>query len=71
MKNIAPPILLDIMKDGRFLCQLRYCKRGFPKIINGKVYEAYEEKDIKAFVEQQRPSLIGKQYKIEFATQRV
>lgn len=64
-------ILLDIMHDGRFVCQLRYTKRGFPKIIGGEVREVYESKDIEAFVEQQRPSLKGKDYQIVFTKNKV
>ena len=70
-KPSTPPVLLDVMMNGRFLCQLRYNKRGFPRVINGKVFEVYNYNDLQAFVEEQRPSLKGKSYIIKFATQKV
>lgn len=36
-KPAYPPLILDIMLDGRFICQLRYKGYPFPKIIDGKV----------------------------------
>ena len=65
------PVLLDIMQDGRFLCQLRYNKRGFPQMINGEFVEVHDQKDIEEFVYSQRPSLKGKNIKIEFSNQSV
>lgn len=66
-----PPILLDIMQDGRFLCQLRYTKRGFPRMINGKIVEEHNQEDIEKFVYEQRPSLRDKNITIAFANQKV
>ena len=69
---IPPPtILLDIIKNGRYYCQLRYTKRGFPCIIKGNITEVINSDDIKDFVEHQLPTLRGKQYRIEFANQRI
>lgn len=65
------PVLLDIMQDGRFLCQLRYNKRGFPQMIDGEFIEVYDPKDIEEFVYSQRPSLKGKNIKIEFSNQSI
>lgn len=65
------PILLDIIKNGRFYKQLKYTKRGFPMLIDGKVIETYNSEDIKKFVEESLPSLVGKNYNIKFAKQRV
>lgn len=65
------PILLDIIKNGRFYKQLEYIKRGFPKLIDGKVIETYNSENIKKFVEESFPSLVGKDYNIEFAKQKV
>ena len=65
------PILLDIIKNGRFYKQLKYTKRGFPMLIDGKVIETYNSDDIKKFVEESLPSLVGKNYNIKFAKQRV
>ena len=65
------PILLDIIKNGRFYKQLKYTKRGFPQIIDGKIVETHDASDIKKFVEESLPSLVGKDYNIKFAKQRV
>ena len=65
------PILLDIIKNGRFYKQLKYTKRGFPQIIDGKIVETHDARDIKKFVEESLPSLVGKDYNIKFAKQRV
>ena len=65
------PIILDIIKDGRFYKQLKYTKRGFPQMLNGKIVEAHDADDIKRFVEESLPSLVGKNYNIKFAKQRV
>ena len=66
-----PEILLDIMLDGRFVCQLRYARQGQLKIINGNMAEVYDLDDLQSFVEKERPSLIGQPYKIEFSQQHI
>ena len=63
-------MLLDIMLDDRFICQLNYKKHGFPVEVDGKIYESYELSDLKEFIEQQKPSLIGKNYRIEFSKEK-
>lgn len=65
------PILLDITKNGRFYKQLKYTKRGFPQILDGKIVEAHDAHDIEKFVEESLPSLKGKDYNISFAKQKV
>ena len=63
---------LDIMSaDGTFLCQLRYDKRGFPKMENGKVVERFNRKELEEFEFSKRPSLRGKDIRIETTNQRV
>lgn len=65
-------ILIDVMQDGRFLFQLRYSKRGFPKLVNGEIVETHNFRDIENFVYEQRPSLRGKKnVLITFSNQRV
>ena len=64
-------ILLDVMLHGRFVCQLKYDKRGLPDMVDGEIIEVHNQQEIKDFVFQQRPSLIGKDIVIEFASQRV
>ena len=64
------PILLDIMQDGRFLCQMKYPHRGFPQMLDGKLVEAYDYNDFEKFVFEKRPSLRNKQIVILPSTQR-
>lgn len=66
-----PKILLDIMLDGRFVCQLRYSRQGQLEIINGHMAEVYDLDDLQSFVEKERPSLIGQPYRIEFSQQHI
>lgn len=40
-------------------------------LIDGKVIETYNSEDIKKFVEESLPSLVGKNYNIKFAKQKV
>lgn len=66
------PIYLDIMSaDGKFIQQLRYDKRGFPEMIDGVVKEVHNTKDIEDFVYSKRPSLRGKNIRIEMSIQRI
>ena len=65
------PIILDIIKEGRFYKQLKYTKRGFPQMLNGKIVEVHNADDIRKFVEESLLSLVGKNYNIKFAKQRV
>ena len=73
MNSSTPPIgiLLDITENGKFLCQLRYTKRGFPEMIDGRLTEVHDIADIQKFVFQQRPFLRHLKIRIEFAKQRV
>lgn len=68
---MAKTLLLDIMLDGRFKCQLKYEIASFPLVLDGEVVESYDISDLQEFVERERPSLKGKDFKIEFATQKV
>lgn len=69
-RQSSPTILLDIMLDGRFLCQMKYPHRGFPQMYNGKVVETYDYNDFEKFVFEKRPSLRNKQIAILPSTQR-
>ena len=64
-------LLLDVIVDDRFYRQLRYPKRGFPTIIDGKAIETYKVSDFKAFAEEQLPSLKGKNWSIIPSVQRI
>lgn len=65
------PLLLDIMEGDRFIDQMSYPKRGFPKMVDGVITEAYDIRDIEQFVFDKRPSLRNRNIRIEFSTQRV
>lgn len=66
------PLLLDVSLNGRFICQLKYDKRGFPEEIGGGRYiEVHRMEDLEAFVREKRPSLRGKDIKIAFSDQKV
>lgn len=66
------PVLLDVMLDDKYICQLKCIRRGFPKIVNGEVIENYEDDEyFRAFVEKQRPSLKGKPFKVIPSNQKI
>lgn len=65
-------LLIDVMLGDRFVCQLRYLGRPFPSVVeDGVILPTYDGDDIKRFVEEKRPSLKGKGYRIEFSNQIV
>lgn len=69
---MKPPVLLDIMVNGRFYTQLRYTKRGFPKMIDGEIVEMHNVKDIEEFVHEKLPSLkYKKNVNFVFTSQKV
>lgn len=66
------PFFLDIYRqDGSFYTQLRYTKRGFPRMIDGRIVEVHNSQDICSFVEQRLPSLIGTDYRALPSSQRI
>lgn len=62
-------ILIDVMLEGRFICQLSYFGHPFPLMHNGKVYAAYDLNNIRQYVEEKRPSLKNKNFQIEISNQ--
>jgi hypothetical protein len=68
---MSKPILLDIMQGDTFIMQMRYDKHGFPEMIDGEVVEVHRAEDIEEFVYSKRPSLRGKNIRIETTDQRV
>jgi len=68
---MSKPILLDIMQGDTFIMQMRYNKRGYPEMIDGKLQEVHKLEDITEFVYSKRPSLRGKGIKIKFSNQQV
>ena len=64
--------LFDVMlSDGTFFCQLRYTGTPFPMVINGKIVPTYDEKDLKRFAIEKRPSLADKKFNVCLTNQRV
>lgn len=53
------PILLDIMQGDKFICQMKYTKRGTPTIVDGEIREVHDMGDLEQFVYENRPSLRG------------
>ena len=64
-------VLLDIMLEWRFLCQMVYIGRPFPMLIDGKVKPVYDIEDMQRYVYEQRPSLRGKDINIQFSNNRI
>ena len=66
------PFYVDVILDGKFICQLQYTKHGFPQMTEqGVIEESHRYADIREFVEERRPSLAGKLYECEITEQRV
>ena len=59
------------MIEGHYVCQLKYTKRGFPRIIDGKPTECYDYSDFEKFALEKRPSLKGKPFVVLPSKQRV
>ena len=53
-------LLLDIMVDGHFYCQLPYADKP-----------EYTDTELKDYIESKRPNLKNKKYRIEFSNQKV
>ena len=49
------PMLLDFMQGDKFICQLKYTKRGIPTIVDGEIREVYNMEDLEQFVYENRP----------------
>lgn len=65
-------IFIDVMQSGRFLFQLKYTRRGVPRIVGGELCEVHLPEDVERFVYQQRPSLRGRKgIHFAFSAQRV
>lgn len=65
------PLLIDVMLDGRYVGQLKYDGNYHLENIDGKVLQCISEKDAREFVESKYTWLSGKDFKVEFTTQRV
>lgn len=67
----CPPLYLDIMQEGRFVCQLKYTDKPALSLIDGDVIPTYDSEEIRRFVYEQLPSLSGKNINILFSKQRL
>ena len=67
----TPTLLLDIMLGDVYKGQLKYYGHGNPELINGKIVEVWDPKILTAFVEEQRPSLKGKDFQVHFSNQKI
>ena len=47
---MAKKVLLDIMLNGRFVCQLKYEGMPFPEMIDGKVVPVYDYEALAVWV---------------------
>lgn len=62
---------IDIMQDGRHICQLPMNIPQRREVIDGESIEFFDPSDLKFYVELMKPSLRGKEYSIEFSNKRV
>ena len=69
--KIKPTLLLDIIENGRFICQIPYYRHGARQVINKKIVEVFNARDIERYIYEKRPSLRGRNINIEFTKQRV
>jgi hypothetical protein len=67
----SPTLLFDIMMGDTYKGQLKYYGHGKPDLIDGKIIEVFDSEELKQFIEEKRPSLKGKDYRIEFSNQKV
>ena len=63
-------VLLDVMLDNRYVCQLNYDRHGYPELIDGEIIEVFKEDEIRSFIEEKRPSLKGKDFKVSFTNDK-
>lgn len=68
---MAKAVLIDIMREGRFICQLSYNQRGYYTKVNGQLLEIHSEKAVKNFVEKRLSSLRGSNYNVCFTNQKI
>lgn len=61
-------ILIDVMLDDHYECQVIYPLRGYPLVDGLEVIDNYL---LKSIIETKRPSLRNKDYHIEFTNQKV
>ena len=72
-KKMRPKsIILDVMLDKHFVCQVAYPLTGKQLIEhNGKILEVMDEAELRNIIETKRPSLKGKNYHVAFTNRKV
>ena len=63
-------ILLDIMLNGKFVCQLKYDGEQHPEILDGRVVYMFDGNDIERFVYEKRPSFVNRDIRIRLSDQK-
>lgn len=71
MKCKKKPLLLEVMLNGSFICQLEYNRKGTIETTDKGVEEYYLYKDLEEFVLEKRPTLKNKPFKIVGSNQKV
>jgi hypothetical protein len=65
-------VVLDVMLDKHFVCQVTYPLTGRHLIeYNGQILESIDEKELKKIIETKRPSLKGKKWHVAFTNQKI
>lgn len=67
----ATPKYIDVMFKGEFVCQLNVSSLGHIEFVGDKIMKVYSEDELRKFVEEKKPRLVGKDFKVEFSNQRV
>lgn len=65
-----PPLLIDIMENGRFVCQVAYPVQPMKIKVRNKVRYSYEGLDIERYVYKTHPELKGRDIRYEFTEER-
>lgn len=65
------PVLMDIMLNGRFYCQMPCEAKGDWKIVDGEIKETYDIEKVKTYIESKLPNLKGKNYEVYFTDKKV
>ena len=69
--DTTKPLFLDIMLNGKYICQMKYTGRPTVEFVSGELMPVYDFDDLYRFVDSQRPSLKGKKYSICPTNQRI
>lgn len=62
---------VDVMLKGEFVCQLDVSSLGRAEFVGDRMMKVISESELRKFVEEKKPRLVGKDFKVEFTNQRV